>query len=155
MNTKVKHALTFLLFLMAIPVIQAQYGPTYGATGRRQNIVPQSQEPMKKAEPLTAEQMVAKEMPRITEALELNDFEQAVVSSILTKYIQQRIELQILGLEPQKMKEATDLIRTKQDEELKAGLPEDKYKALQELQESGFKKKKTKKEKKKKKKNKS
>ncbi|NNE01522.1 MAG: hypothetical protein HKN52_00020 [Eudoraea sp.] len=135
---------------MAIPVLQAQYGPTYGAMGRRQSVVPQSQEPRQKAEPLTADQIVANEMPKITEALELNDFEQAVVSSILTKYVQQRIELQILGLEPEKMKEATDLIRTRQNEELKAGLPEDKYKALQELQENGFKKKKTKKKKKKK-----
>ena len=155
MNKLAKHILVLLFIFMAIPVLQAQYGPTYGAMGRRRNIVPQAQEPQKKTEPLTAEQMVANEMPKITEAIGLNEFEQAVVSSILTKYVQQRIELQILNLEPEKIKEATDLIRIRQEEELKAGLPEDKFNALQELQENGFKKKKTKKKKKKKNKDKS
>jgi len=146
-----KHILVVLFIFMAIPVLQAQYGPTYGATGRRQSVVPRTQEPMKKAEPMTADEIVANEMPKIIEALALNEFEQAVVSSILTKYVQQRIELQILKLEPEKIKEATDLIRIRQDEELKAGLPEDKFKALQELQKNGFNKKKTKRKKKNKK----
>jgi hypothetical protein len=98
---------------------------------------------------LTAEEMVANEMPKITEAIGLNDFEQAVVSSILTKYVQQRIELQILDLGPEKTREAYEIMRTKQEEELKAGLPEEKYNALLDYQENGFKKAKKKKKKKK------
>ncbi|HMB61441.1 MAG TPA: hypothetical protein VKN36_00110, partial [Eudoraea sp.] len=92
-----------------------------------------------------------KEMPRLTEALELNEFEQAVVSSILTKYVQQSIELQLLKLDPDKTREGMDNIRTKQNAELEAGLPEEKFNAIKELQENGFKKKKEKKKKKKKK----
>jgi hypothetical protein len=41
-------------------------------------------------------------------------------------------------------------MRTKQEEELKAGLPEEKYNALLDYQENGFKKAKKKKKKKKK-----
>jgi len=137
-----------------VPVVQAQYNQPYGASGRRR-MAPQTQEPQKKPEPLTADEMVDAQMPRITEALALNDFEQAVLKSILTKYVQQRIEVQILNLGPEKTREAFEKINLNQDEELKASLPEDKYDALIEYQKNGGKKVKSRKKKKKKNKNKS
>jgi len=139
-----------ILFLGVVPDIQAQYNRTYGATGRRRSIAPQSQEPREKAAPMTADEMVAAEMPNITEAISLNDFEQAVLTAILTKYVQQRIEVQILNLSPEKTREAYENINRKQDEELKASLPEEKYDALVEYQQNGGKKVKSKKRKKKK-----
>jgi hypothetical protein len=128
----------------------AQYGYGYGnpyAYGRQRSIVPQGPEPEKEAKPKTAAEIVETEMPKITEVLELNEFEEAVVASILTKYVQQSIELQILDLEPDKMREGMEKIRINQKAELKAGLPEDKYNALVDLQENGFKKTKKKKKK--------
>jgi hypothetical protein len=128
----------------------AQYGYGYGnpyAYGRQRSIVPQGPEPEKEAKPKTAAEIVETEMPKITEVLELNEFEEAVVASILTKYVQQSIELQILSLEPDKMREGMEKIRINQKAELKAGLPEDKYNALVDLQENGFKKTKKKKKK--------
>jgi len=92
-------------------------------------------------------------MPSITEALGLDPFEEAIVRTTLVQSVQQRIELQILELEPLKMKEEVEKIQRRQDAELKAGLPEDKYEAFVELQENRFRAKK-KKDKKKKKKNK-
>jgi hypothetical protein len=89
-------------------------------------------------------------MPKITEAIDLNDFEQAVVNSILTKYVQQRIELQLLKLEPDKMREGLEKIQQDQEAELKAGLPEDKYLAFVELAKNKFQVKKKKKKKRKK-----
>jgi hypothetical protein len=138
----------FILFVGTIPVLQAQYGSPYGATGRRR-IVPQTQEPREKAEPMTADEMVAAEMPKLTKALSLTDFEQAVITTILTKYVQQRIEVQILNLSPEKTLEAYEKINLNQDEEFKASLPEDKYEALVEYQKNGGKKVKSKKKKKK------
>ncbi|NNJ88558.1 MAG: hypothetical protein HKP53_04090, partial [Eudoraea sp.] len=72
-----------LLFLCTVPAIQAQYNQMYGATGRRR-IAPQTQEPREKDEPMTAEELVAAEMPKITKALSLNDFEQDVLKTTLT-----------------------------------------------------------------------
>jgi FPC/CPF motif-containing protein YcgG len=94
--------------------------------------------------------MVAAEMPKLTKAMDLNEFEQAVVTSILTKYVQQRIEAQILDLGPEKTREAFENIARNQDEELKASLPEEKYEALINYQKNGGKKVKSKKKKKKK-----
>jgi hypothetical protein len=91
-------------------------------------------------------------MPVITDTLDLNEFEKAVVTSILTKYIQQRIELQILQLDADKTRETLDKIKENEDAELKSGLPEDKYEAFKQLQKDGVQK--TKKKKKKAKKNK-
>jgi hypothetical protein len=59
------------------------------------------------------------------------------------------MELQILKLEPEKMREEYEKLAKLQDEEIKAGLPEDKYKAYMELQKNRFKTKKKKKKKKK------
>lgn len=150
MKTTLRLLLFGFLFFAMVPVLQAQYGPTYGATGRRRSIAPQAQEPQQKPEPMTAEQMVDAEMPNIVEAIDLSDFEQAILRSILTKYVQQRIEVQILNLDPVKAREAYENIHLKQDEEFKASLPEDKYEALVKYQENGGKKVKSKKKRKKK-----
>ncbi|MEX0290550.1 MAG: hypothetical protein AB3N14_15710 [Flavobacteriaceae bacterium] len=147
-------SLLFLLF--AVPVVEAQYGYGYGRRGygRQRSAVPQTDTTPKKVDPLTAEEIVANEMPKLTEALELNEFEQAVVSSILTKYVKQSIELQLLELDEDKTREAMENIRTNQKAELQAGLPEEKFNRLVEIQKNGYKKKKGKKKKKKKKKSK-
>ena len=92
--------LIFLLFLALTAGFssQAQMG-RYGIYDSGRSSLPRGPEvPAKEEEPKTAEELVAAEMPKITEALELNDFEQAVVSSVLTKYTQKRIELQLLQL---------------------------------------------------------
>lgn len=150
MRTKNKHIFTVLLILFSTTLIEAQYGNGYGNNGygRRQSTVPQSQQTPEKAEPLTAEEMVETQMPAIAEALELNEFEKAVVSTTLVKYMKQRIEIQILQLEADKMREAYEKINLNQDAELKAGLPEEKYEAFLNLKEDGIRKTKRKKKKK-------
>lgn len=154
--------LILLSFLFAGSELYAQYGYGsgygYGSRGgygygRQRSSIPQAQEAPKEPEPKTAEELVDGEMPRITEALELNEFEQAVLSSVLKKYVQERIEAQILKLPPEKMREVYDNITKRQDEELKAGLPIEKYEAFVALQKDGVaktlkkKKKKTKRKK--------
>jgi hypothetical protein len=148
------NGLVFLFLLLVIPTINAQYGYNngYNRNRNRGSGIPRIQEPERKPENLTAEEIVDREMPKIIEALELNDFEQAVVSSILTKYVQQSIELQLLKLPADKTREASEKIRENQKEELKAGLPEDKFNELVELQKQGYKNLKKKKKKKEKKK---
>ena len=155
-----------LSILLGGSEIYAQYGyggRGYGGRGNygygsQRSAIPQAQESQKEPEPKTAEQLVDGEMPRITEALALNDFEQAVLSSVLKKYVQERIEARILKLPPEKMLEVYDNITKRQDEELKAGLPIEKYDAFVALQKEGVaktlkKSKKKKKEKRKKSKN--
>ena len=146
----------FTLLLTGVE-LQAQYGYGgggygYGTRGsgygRGRSGIPQAQEPQKEPENLTAEEIVDNEMPAIAEALELNEFETAVLSSVLKKYVQERIEMQILKLTPDKMREKMEKITERQDEELKAGLPMEKYEAFVELQKKGVAK--TNKEKKKK-----
>ncbi|MEZ4811091.1 MAG: hypothetical protein R2819_12090 [Allomuricauda sp.] len=147
-KTQVTILLTLALATFSMGDLMAQYG--YGNPyGRRQSTLPQVQETPKKEEPLTAEEIVDGQMPSITEALGLNPFEEAVVRTTLLQSVQQRIELDILGLEPLKMQEELEKIRQRQDEEIKLGLPEDKYNAYLELQENKFKPKKKKKKKKK------
>ncbi len=128
--------------------IHAQYGNGYG---RRRSAVPQAQETPKEVKPPTAQEIVDDKMPFLTKELGLNEFEKAVVSTTLVKFVQQRIELQILDLEPDKMREGFEKIDKNQNEELKAGLPEDKYNAFLELQKNRFKTNKKKKKKKRKK----
>ncbi|WP_108424639.1 hypothetical protein [Flagellimonas amoyensis] len=149
--------LAFLLGLFSINDLVAQYG--YGSPygygsryGRQRNMVPQAgpTESKKDETPPTADEIVDDQMPSITEALGLDPFEQAVVRTSLVQSVQQRIELQILQLEPLQMKEEIEKIERRQNEELKAGLPEDKYNAFLELQENRFNTKKVKKKKKKK-----
>ncbi len=153
-----------LSILFSSSEIYAQFGSGGGGYGygrggygygRQRSSIPQAQETAKEPEPKTAEQLVDGEMPSITEALELNDFEQAVMSSVLKKYVQERIEAQILQLPPEKMREVYEDITKRQDEELKAGLPLEKYEAFVALQQEGVAKtlKKKKKQKRKKPKN--
>jgi len=129
----------------------AQFGNNVNRFGRQRSIVPQQQQTAPpEPEPMTAEQVVDAEMPKIKENLNLDPFEEAVVRSILVNSVQKRMELQILQLEPQKMREEFQKIKEKQDEELKAGLPAEKYEAYLDLQ-SGKSKGKGKRKKKKKK----
>jgi hypothetical protein len=154
---------TFLIVLFTLLLtgveVQAQYGYGNGyggygyggrgtGYGRGRTAIPQAQTPQKEPEPMTADEIVDNEMPEIASALELNDFETAVLSSILKKFVQERIEMQILKLEPDQMREQMEKITQRQTEELKAGLPLEKYEAFVELQKNGVSK--TKKEKKKK-----
>lgn len=119
----------------------------YGRTA-----IPQAEAPPKEPEPKTAEEIVAAEMPAIIEAVELNDFEAAVVSSILNKYVQQRIELRILKLEGDQAREAYEKIDREERAELESGLPPEKYEAMIELKENGYNTRKLQKKKKKRKK---
>ena len=159
MKINLRYFIALCTILLMGAELQAQYGYgrgyVYGSGygygyGRQRNTIPQAQDTPKEPEPMTAEQIVDKEMPEITKTLELNDFETAVLSSILKKYVQKRIEMQILELSPDKMREGMEKITKEQDKELKEGLPLDKYEAFVELQKNGMKK--TQKEKKKKKK---
>ena len=160
MKTNKKFYLSLLLTVLSFPVICAQYGYGNGygygygngyGYGRQRNAIPQAVETPKEPEKLTAEQIVNAEMPEISEKLGLNAFEEAILSTTLKKYLQERIEMQILKLPPDQMREGYEKITLKQDEELKAGLPADKYEAFVELQKNGFKKVKQKKKQKKKK----
>lgn len=163
MKTDTKFLMIAFLIMLFGAELQAQYGygrgygygSGYGyGYGRQRSAIPQAQETPKEPEPKTAGQIVDEEMPAIAEAIELNEFEVAVMSSILKKYIQKRIELQILKLEPDKMREALEKITEAQSEELKQGLSVEKYEAFVELQTKGLDKaqKEKKKEKRKKKK---
>ncbi len=156
------HLIILFIVLLAGSELQAQYGRGYGGGGygyggyggggygRQRSAIPQVQETPKEPEPKTADEIVDGEMPGITEALELNPFEEAVLSSTLKKYLQKRIEMQILELSPEQMREGMEKITESQDAELKAGLPIEKYDAFVEMQKKGIQK--TKKEKKKEKK---
>lgn len=145
MRTNQHHILLILFFFVATFYAEAQYG-----TMGRRRIAPQTQDKPEPAEPMTAEEMVEAEMPKLLEVIDFSEFEQAILKSILTKYVQQRIEIQILKLEPEKTREAYEQINLKQDEELKASLPADKFEALKEYRENRGKKSKSKKRKKKK-----
>ncbi|WP_143099948.1 hypothetical protein [Robiginitalea myxolifaciens] len=114
--------------------------------------IPQAQGPVSKPEPKTAEELVEAEMPEIIEAVELDPFEAAVVSSILTRYVQQRIELQILELPADQTREALEKIERAERAELESGLPPEKFEAMISLKENRYNTKKLKKEKKRKKK---
>ncbi len=154
MKKKTLILLTALTFLGGMEMIFSQigrvnrFGNRFGGNG--QSVVPQAQSAPKPPEPMTAEELVEERMPSITEALELNPFEEAVVRTTLVKYVQQRIELRILELEPDKMREEMQKISKNQDADLKAGLPEEKYESYVLLQENNFDTKKMKKKKKKK-----
>jgi hypothetical protein len=123
--------------------------------GRQRSAIPQAQHAPEPPKPKTSEEIVEDQMPSITEALVLNDFEAAVMSSILKKYVQERIEAQILKLPPEKMTETFTDISERQDEELKMSLPPEKYEAFLDLMKDGINKtiKKNKKKKRKKDKN--
>ncbi|MFD0799440.1 hypothetical protein ACFQZJ_18350 [Maribacter chungangensis] len=149
----------FLVLLMLGSECYAQFnrGMQRGmgrGMGRQRSAIPQAQHTPEPPAPKTSGEIVEDQMPAITEALALNDFEAAVVSSILKKYVQERIEAQILKLPPEKMKETFTNISERQDEELKMSLPPEKYEAFLGLMQDGVNKtiKKNKKKKKKQKK---
>lgn len=146
MKTNVKDFLAIFIMLSGV-VLQAQFGNGMhnngygnGMYGRGQSMVPRTADPEKKVEPQTAEQMVEAEMPALQEALDLNEFEQAVLKTTLTKYVQEGIELRLLQLSPEKTWEAMESIAARQKEELKANLPAEKFEMLQTIQKEGFKK---------------
>lgn len=156
MKISIKYFLALATLLLG-GELQAQYGygnsgygNSRGGSGRQRSSIPQAESAPKKEEPKTAAQIVDNEMPNITEALELNEFETAVLSSVLKKYLKQRIEMQILELPLDKMREGMEKITKNQDAELKAGLPIEKYDAFVAMQKKGIAK--TKKDVKKKKK---
>lgn len=180
MKSHIKHLIVLFIFLLGASEIQAQYGYGgggygyggygggyggygRGGYGRGRSAIPQAGPTEAKApEPKTAAQIVDGEMPAIVETLGLDEFEKAVLSTTLKKYVQERIELRILKLPADKMREAYEKITLQQDEELKAGLPLEKYEAFVQMQKDGvakmqkeFKKEEKRKNKKKKKKKKS
>ncbi len=137
-----------VMLLLLGHTAEAQFRNQMG--GRRGSAIPQAQTPQKEPEPLTAEEYVEEIMPKITEELQLDPFEEAVVRTTLIKHVQKRMELQILKLEPKKMKEEFQKIQELQDAEIKAGLPEEKYQAYLDLQKNQLKKKRRKEKRKKK-----
>ncbi|QCX00163.1 hypothetical protein FGM00_08600 [Aggregatimonas sangjinii] len=148
--------LSFFTIMLFGAELHAQYGYGGGGYGygrggygygRNRSLSAQPDTAPEPPKPKTADEMVDEQMPTIAETLELNDFESAVLSSILKKYVQQRIEMQILKLSPEKMKEGFEKITEKQDAEIKAGLPPEKYEGFVEMMEKGLQK--SKKEKKK------
>lgn len=144
MKTNIKILLgLFVLMISAEAMAQYGYGGYgYGRRdmyGRRMSVVPRNMTEMnKEPENLTAEQIVEQQMPAFKEALGLTVFEEAILSTVLTKYVQQRIELQILKLDPQKMKEQYQIIQENQEKELQQSLPPEKFEAYMELQEENF-----------------
>ncbi|ADV50690.1 hypothetical protein Celal_3425 [Cellulophaga algicola DSM 14237] len=151
MKIYLKSLIAILILVLSSVEINAQYGNGRSGNGygRQRNSIPQAQTPQEEPKALTAEQIVDNEMPNITESVGLNPFEEAIVRTILTKSVQKRIELQILKLAPDKTREAMEKIVKEQEEELKEGLPEDKYEAFEKLQKERFKSKKKKKKKRK------
>lgn len=168
-STKI-YWLAFFTILLFGSEMYAQYGYGGGGygygrgrnsrLGQQRSLSPSANTTPEAPKPKTAEEIVDEQMPTIAETLELNEFESAVLSSILKKYVQQRIEMQILKLSPEKMKEGYEKITENQDKELKNGLPPEKYEAFVEMMKNGVqksskdKKKKEKKQKRKKKKSK-
>jgi len=110
---------------------QSPYGPGRVAT------TPSMAETQRTEEPKTAEEIVDESMPDFTEALELNDFEQAVFRSVMLKYVKKRMELTILQLEREQAQEAYEKISKEEDEEMKLSLSEEKYAAFRELRTLG------------------
>ncbi|WP_394748643.1 protein kinase family protein [Spongiimicrobium salis] len=149
MKTTKKNLLVVLVTLLSLSWAQAQYGNGYGRQRQRSRI-PQAQTPQKEQEPLTPEQMVDNEMPKIIKQIALNEFETAIMRATLLKFLKSRNEVILSNLPQRETQEAISKLFEKQDAELKAGLPQDKYEAFIELRNNGFKKKKKKKRKKKK-----
>lgn len=131
-----------LIALMLGSECYAQFNRGQGGNGlgRQRSTIPQAQDTPEPPEPKTADELVDEQMPSITEALELNDFETAVMGAILKKYVQERIELQILKLPPEKTNEAFIKISERQTAELQASLPPEKYEAFVNLQQEGVSK---------------
>lgn len=167
MKTNLKFIIAFFMVMLAGAEMQAQFGQGVGGygyggmNGRGRGLgrgygsaIPRTETPVEAPKPKTADELVDEEMPAIAETLGLDEFETAVLSTTLKKYVQERIELQILKLPADKMREAYEKITLRQEEDLKAGLPLEKYEAFVQMQKDGVAKmqKEQKKEEKKKKK---
>ncbi|MFK7811006.1 MAG: hypothetical protein AB8B59_00840 [Maribacter sp.] len=155
MKIHVRHLIVLFILLLGASEMQAQYGyggggygyggyggrggmGRGGMMGRGRSSIPQAGPTQPEApKPKTAAEIVDGEMPAIAETLGLDEFETAVLSTTLKKYVQERIELQILKLPADKMREAYEKITLNQDEELKAGLPLEKYEAFVQMQKDG------------------
>ncbi|MEO0570565.1 MAG: hypothetical protein AAF039_02595 [Bacteroidota bacterium] len=148
-----KTKLSFLVFCVTA-VLAAELNAQFinqNRFGRGRTAIPQGptaadQEPEK----LTAEEYVEKEMPKFIETMSLDPFEQAVVRSILVKSVEKRMQLQILNLEPNQMREEFEKTIKVQDTELEASLPPEKYQIYLEMRENPSKTKRKQKKKKKK-----
>ncbi len=102
-------------------------------------------------EPKTAEEMIDIMMPKISESLQLNDFDGAVMRTILLKYMKKRLELRILDLPDERTRELLGQILKEEDAELKGSLSAEVYEGYKKISEEGLNwKKKEEKEKKKK-----
>jgi len=150
MKTFLSNAFIAALFFITIDLHSQFVNQNRWGRQRRGSAIPEAQTPPPEPEKLTAEEYVEKEMPELIEVMELDAFEEAVVRTVLTNSVQKRMELQILQLEPQKMKEELQKIKQQQDEELKAALPEEKFQIYLELIENRSKAKRKQKKKKKK-----
>ena len=151
MKTNIKYLIAFFIVLLGGAEMQAQYGSGgggygyggYGNGGGRglgrgyNSSIPRMDNPVDPPKPKTADEIVDEEMPKIASTLDLNAFQTAVLSSVLKKYVQERIELQILKLPADKMQEAFEKITIRQDEELKSGLPLEKYEGFVQMQKDG------------------
>ena len=136
-------AIVFCL-LFSLPA-EAQYGYNPYGYGRR-STVPNTPTPQKKQDPPTADEIVDLQMERLTEDLGLDVFEQAVVRTLMVKYVKKRLELQILQLDQRDTREALDQIQIEQDAEFKASLAPEKFEKYMELREQNGKKEKKEKE---------
>lgn len=141
------HILLFGACVLLTAPVQAQWGNPYGY-GRR-SAVPNTPTPQKKQEPPTAEEIVDLQMDRLTEDLGLDVFEQAVVKTIMVKYVKKRLDLQHQQLDAREVREVLDDLQQQQDNEFKTSLSPEKYEKYMSLRESNSKKKKRKKKKKK------
>ncbi len=152
MKTNIKYLIAFFIVLLVGAEMQAQFGNGsgggygYGGNGNGSgrglgrgynSAIPRSDTPADPPKPKTADQIVDGEMPKIAATLGLDEFEKAILSTTLKKYVQERIELQILKLPGDKMREAFEKITIRQDEELKTGLPSEKYQGFVQMQKDG------------------
>lgn len=150
MKTLIRKSLLLLFIALSLQsYAQYGYGNRYGSGYGGRSSIPQAQTPEKEPEKLTAEQLVDQQMPQIKETMALDPFEEAVVRTSFVKAVQKRMELQILKLEPQKMREEFEKIQKEQDEELKAALPEEKYEVYLSMRENPSKTKRKQRKKKK------
>ena len=108
-NMNAKYNLLLVLTVLACLLgaeTFAQFGNPMGMQGnrfgRQRSQIPAAHETPPEPEKLSAEELVEKQMPEISETVGLDPFEQAVVKTILTNAVQKKMELQILRLEPQK-----------------------------------------------------
>lgn len=92
--------------------------------------------------PKTPEEIVDAQLPSISESLELDPFEEAVVRTSLIKSVQKTKELEILQLEQSEKQEAVEKIYKQLNTDLREGLSKEKYDAFTSLQKKSSKKKK-------------